>query len=189
MTTMTAGQYIGGKLFGTSLLVFGQTSLTLLAAALVYGRFADTNSPVALSTTTLLLSLPYLILGYLAYAGFVMSIAAAWPSSSENAALMILLRLFILAPVIGTLFIIPKPNQLIAIILTLFPPTAALLMPFRLLITAVPWWQWAIGVLGLLGWTGGTIWLSIRIFRANMLLTGRRLSLSGLKQALFAGYP
>lgn len=178
LTQVTASQFIGGKLLGISFLVMGQTGLTLFAGAFVYGRFANEAGPAALSITTLLLSLPYLILGYLSYTGFVMSLTAAWPTSRENAALLIILRLMALSPILGVLFIIPKPNEAIAIALSVFPPTASLLMPFRLLIISVPWWQWVIGLVGLGVWTYSLIWLSIRIFRANMLLTGKRLQFS-----------
>lgn len=183
MSSTTPAQFIGGKLLGISLLTLGQSSLILIAAALVYGR-NDSFGPAALPLGDLLLSFPYLLFGYLAYAGLMMTIAAIWPNTQENAAFLIIPRLLTMAPALGVLFVLPKPDRFLAVILSTFPLTAPLLMPFRILITEVPLWQWALGVIACAAWATVTISISMRIFRANTLLTGRSISLKALGQAL-----
>jgi ABC-2 type transport system permease protein len=171
MTTVTPAQFIGGKLLGISLLILLQSGTFLLAGVLVVER-TDFSQLAGLSPGLLLMAFPFLLLGYLGFSAVVMSISAAFPYARENATIMAVVRLGALAPVAGVLFIIPNPQDLPALILSLIPFSSPLLMSFRLLIMPVPVWQWAVSLLLLLGWTGFLLWLSMRIFQANMLLVG-----------------
>jgi ABC-type Na+ efflux pump permease subunit len=143
---------------------------------MVYGQNPDGSGPAALSLTSLALSLPYLLLGLLAYCSGVMGFAALWPNFRESGLLLSGLRLLSLMPLIGALFILPDINGPLSVALTLLPLTSHLLMPFRLLLTEVPSWQWTLGLLILTLWTIFWVWLSTRLFRIQGLLTGRSLS-------------
>lgn len=105
-----------------------------------------------------------------------MAIAAIWPNLPENVALLAIVRLVALSPVAGVLFILPNPAGPLAVWLSLCPLTSALLMPLRLLLGPVPLWQWSAGIVGLLIWAILCIGLSIRLFRAQGLLTGRTIT-------------
>lgn len=173
LVSTTPAQLVGGKIAGLATLALGQAGVTLLVVMLVYGQNPDRSGPAALPGAALALSLPYLLLGYLAYCGAMMAVAAIWPNLPESASLLAIARLVALSPVIGVLFILPNPNGAPALWLSLCPLTSPLLMPFRLLLGSVPGVQWIIGILGLLVWAAFCIWLSIRLFRAHGLLTGR----------------
>ncbi|MEM7345139.1 MAG: ABC transporter permease [Chloroflexota bacterium] len=180
VASTTAEQFIGGKLLALTLLTLSQAGLTLVAASLVYGRNSGGFGPSALPVSTILLSTPYLLVGYLAYSGLVMSFATIWPNLPESATLLAMLRLAAFSPVLGVLFILPNPDGIVATILILLPPTAPLLMPFRLLLGAIPFWQWGLGLFGLIVTAAFLIWISIRLFRAQTLLTGRSATLPAL---------
>jgi ABC-2 type transport system permease protein len=185
VVSTTPFQLIGGKLLGLTTLTLAQTGLTLLAGALVYGQNPDGSGPAALPLISLALSLPYLLLGLLAYCGGVMGFAALWPNFRESGLLLGGLRLLSLMPLIGGLFILPDIDGPISIGLTLLPFTSHLLMPFRLLLTDVPAWQWILGLIILTLWTIFWVWLSARLFRIHGLLTGRGLSPRLLWRALW----
>jgi ABC-2 type transport system permease protein len=185
IASTTPVQFIGGKLVGLTTLTLFQVGFTLLAAGLVYGRNPDGSGPSELPVDALLLSAPYLVLGFLSYSGGIMSIAAMWPDFRESGALLAVLRLLTLAPLLGVLFILPNPDGPVAVWLSLMPITSHLLMPFRLLLTDVPGWQWTLGVIILLLWTSLWIWLSMRLFRAHSLLTGRSVDAKLMWQALW----
>jgi ABC-2 type transport system permease protein len=176
VVSTTPEQFIGGKMAGLAVLALTQTGVTLLAGVLVYGHNPDGSGPAALPAAALALSLPYLGLGYLAYCGAMMAVAAIWPNLPESMSLVAIARLVALSPVIGVLFILPNPAGEPAVWLSLCPLTAPLLMPFRLLLGPVPPWQWAVGLLGLLLWAAFCTWLSMRLFRAHGLLTGRTVT-------------
>ncbi len=184
VVSTTPAQFIGGKLLGLSSLTLGQATVTLLAGLLVYGQNPDGSGPAALPPPVLALSFPYLLLGFLAYCGAIMGLAATWPTFRESGPLLMMMRLLILSPLLGALFILPNANGPLSIALTLFPLTSPLLMPFRLVLETVPLWQWTLGLLILTAWAVFWVWLSIQLFRVHGLLTGRSLNPKTLWQAL-----
>ncbi len=184
IVSTTPEQFIGGKLLGLTVLTMSQGIITLVVAYFVYGNNADSFGPATLPLTTLLLSLPYLLLGYVAYCGGMMSLTTVWPNLPESGSLLAIVRLLMFTPLIGVLFILPNPDSSAAIFLTLFPLTGPLLMPFRLLLTTVPIWQWAVGAILLLALAAFSVWLSARLFRIQSLLTGRTASPKVLWSAL-----
>jgi len=186
VVSTTPEQFVGGKLLGLTTLTLAQAALTLMAGVLVYGQNPDGSGPAALPLAALALSAPYLLLGFLAYCGGIMTIAALWPDFRESGALLGAMRLLTLAPLIGGLFILPDADGPISVGLTLFPMTSHLLMPFRLLITDVPFWQWGLGMVTLTAWTTLWVWLSMRLFRAHGMLTGRSAAPKVLWQALWS---
>jgi ABC-2 type transport system permease protein len=176
VVSTTPAQLVGGKIAGLAILALGQAGVTLLVVMLVYGQNPDRSGPAALPGAALALSLPYLLLGYLAYCGAMMAVAAIWPNLPESASLLAIARLVTLSPVMGVLFILPNPGGAPAHWLSLCPLTSPLLMPFRLLLGPVPLTQWGMGIVGLLVWAAFCIWLSVRLFRAHGLLTGRTVT-------------
>jgi ABC-2 type transport system permease protein len=182
ITSTTPFEFVGGKLLGLTILVLGQAVIAILIGGLAYNR--GTGDSDTLSISTLLLSLPYLLLGYLAYSGGILCLTAIWPNLPESSTLLAMTRLLALSPIIGVVFILPRADGLAAISLTILPQTSPLLMPFRLLLTDVPAWQYLLGLIGLLLWTAGSIWLSVRLFRANRLLIGQTGNPAALWQAL-----
>lgn len=184
VASTTSAQFIGGKLLGLAALALGQTCMSLLVAVFVYGRNPDGSGPAAIPGPALALCLPYLLLGYLAYCGAVMGAAALWPNLPESSLLLAAARLVALSPLLGAPLMLPRLDGPLAVGLTLLPLTSPLLMPFRLLLGAVPGWQWGLGLLLLAGWAGLSIWTSIRLFRAHNLLTGRLASPRMIWQAL-----
>ena len=185
VVSTTPAQFIGGKLLGLLALILLQAGLALIAGMLVYGQNPDGSGPAALPLQALVLSVPYLLLGFLAYCALLIGIAVLWPTLQESALLLGAFRLLALLPLVGALFILPDPNSLISITLTLFPLTSHLLMPFRLLLEAVPIWQWATGLVILAVWTGACLWVSIRLFRLSSLLTDRFVSPKLIWQAMW----
>ncbi len=185
VTSTTPTQFILGKTLGLATLALLQVSLALLAAAWVYGQNPDGSGPAPLPLWVVLAILPYLILGIAAYCGIAMSIAAIWPNPRESGMLLASARFIALSPAILVLPMLPDFDSLYAtLVTTLFPPGIALLMTFRLLMTQIPVWQWLIGLLGLTLWATFTLNLSIRLFRARGLMTGKESSLRTVVQAL-----
>jgi ABC-2 type transport system permease protein len=173
ITSTTPGQFIGGKLLGLSMLVLLQAGVTLLAGLLVTGRNPTSLDAVALPASLIAIALPYLLLGYLAYSGTMLCIAAIWPTLAESTQLQFFIRIAALMPVLGAIFILPNAHSPLAVWLTTLPVFAPLLMPFRLLITAVPSWQVILSLIVQLAWAALLIWVATRLFRVYSLLTGR----------------
>ncbi|GAB4580233.1 MAG: ABC transporter permease [Anaerolineales bacterium] len=183
IASTTPAQFIGGKLLGLSTLVLGQAGLSLLGGLLVYGQNPETG-PAALPINVVLLAVPYLLLGYLGFSMTMLSIAAVFPTLKENFQLQFFMRMVILTPLVGLLFILPNAHSSASVFLTLFPLTAPLLMPFRMMLTHVPPWQILTSLILLAGWVGLHFWVCTRLFRAHSLLTGRTATPRALWAAL-----
>ncbi|MDM8530969.1 ABC transporter permease [Anaerolineales bacterium HSG25] len=184
ITSTTPHQFIGGKLVGLISLALFQVSLSLLAAAWVYGNNPDGSGPARLSLIALAYCVPYLFFGLIAYCGVVMSMAAVWPNPRESGLLLGGARIIAMSPLVGILFILPDLDGWLAVVLTIFPLTATLLMPFRLLLSGVPMWQWLIGLAGLMFWSFLTVSLSMQLFRTRGLLTGQSTSIFNLRRII-----
>ena len=184
IASTTPAQFIGGKLLGLSSLVLGQAGFSLLGGLLVYGRNPGGVGPAELPVAMIFTSIPYLLLGYLEFSMTMLSIAAIFPTLKENFQLQFFMRMVILTPLVGVLFILPNAHSTASIILTIFPLTAPLLMPFRMILTAVPIWQIVLGLVLLVGWVGVLFWFCTRLFRAHSLLTGRTATPRALWAAL-----
>ena len=184
IVSTTPEQFIGGKLLGLTTLTIIQGVVALAAAAFVYGRNPSGTGPAALPVTVLFLSLPYLLLGYVAYCGGMMGLATIWPNLPESGTLLAMVRLMMYLPLGGVLFIIPDPHGPFAVGLTLLPLTSPMLTPFRLLLSSMPWQQWTLGILFLAALALFSIWLSARLFRMQGLLTGRSASVEMIRAVI-----
>lgn len=186
ITSSTAPAFLGGKILGLSAVSGLQVGASLIAGYFVYGTAAPSSSatlaPIPLGV--LLLTLPYLALGYIAYSGIMLSVAILIPNLGQSMQLQLLVRLAFLSPALGAIFILPDAHSTLSAILTIFPLTSPLLMPFRLLLTAVPPWQIALSLLLLTTWGALLFWLCTRLFRAQTLLTGRAANWQAIKDAL-----
>lgn len=179
-------ELLGGKLLGLSVLTLGQAALALAVGLLVFGRLPGEGGAATLPPGALAVAVVYLLLGYLAFAGAVLCIAAIWPTLTESFQLRALLQLAALVPLMGVIFILPDAQSPVSVALSLFPVTSPLLMPFRLLVSNVPAGQLALGALLLAGWALLSVEASVRLFRAQSLLTGRVPTPRALWQALTA---
>ena len=184
IASTTPAQFIGGKLLGLSTLVLGQAGLSLLGGMLIYGRNPGGVGPASLPGMVIVTALPYLLLGYLGFSLTMLSVAAVFPTLKENFQLQFFMRMAILTPLIGVLFILPNAHSPASMVLTLFPLTAPLLMPFRMILTPVPAWQILAGLALLTGWVGFQFLIVTRLFRAHSLLTGRTATPRALWAAL-----
>ena len=184
ITSASTVQFLGGKILGLSLLSFLQVGLALVAGVLVYGGNPDGSGPAAIPLDILLLTLPYLVLGYLSFSSIMLAVVVLFPNLGESMQLQLLIRIIILSPLIGAIFILPNAQSNISVFLTLFPFSSPLLMPFRLFVDAVPLGQLLASLVFLVGWTGLLFYSSTRLFRANTLLTGRTPTPRALWQAL-----
>lgn len=174
ITSTAPVQLVGGKVLGLTLLAMIEVVVSLTAGYVVYG---SEEGAAALPLDILLLCLPFFLFGYLTYCALMVLVAVFFPQVGESLQWQTVLRLLLLSPVMGAIFILPNASSSAAVWLTLTPFTSPLLMPFRLLLTPVPAGQIALSLGLLILFACGLFWFSLRLFRAQSLLTGRRPSL------------
>jgi len=132
----------------------------------------------------LVLGILYFILGYLLFAVLSISVGAISSNAREGGQLSMFYTMASFIPLWFSSLYIAFPNSPIWVVFTLLPVTAPVQTMLRLGGTEVPLWQ-IITSLGLLGLSVvGGLFLSIKIFRMNMLMHGKRPSLREVFQGL-----
>lgn len=129
------------------------------------------------------LAIVYFILGYLLFAVLSIGIGAISSNAREGGQLSSIYTLTSFIPLWFSSLFIAFPNSAIWVVLTIFPVTAPVQTMLRLGMSDIPLWQilTSIGVL-VLTIIGG-LYLSIKIFRVNMLMHGKR---PGLKDLIYS---
>jgi ABC-2 type transport system permease protein len=155
-----------------------------LLLSLASSAFGGFMSEIQIPANFLVLGIIYFILGYLLFAVLSIAIGAISPSAREGSQLSMFYILLGFVPLWFSALLFNFPNSSIWVVLTIFPVTAPVQTMLRLGVSDIPFWQimTSIGVLGLSIIVGQ--FLSIKIFRAYMLMYGKRPSFRDIIHSL-----
>jgi ABC-2 type transport system permease protein len=125
-------------------------------------------------------SLIFFLVGYFLYASVYAALGAMVSSDDELQQLqvpvtLLLVACFILYPIISR-----DPNSPLAVVLTMIPFFAPILMIFRITVETPPIWQIALSLAICAATTVGIVQISARIYRVGILMYGKRPSLAEL---------
>jgi ABC-2 type transport system permease protein len=188
LVSLRPRQLLTGKLLGLAALVLVQYAIWVAIAGVVLvvtGQGAgQLLAGIQLSTTEVLLIVPYALGGFGLYAALMAGIGALTEDVEGSRGWVFVLTLPMMIPIYLWTVIANAPNGPFAVALSLFPYSAPVAMLMRMTASAVPPWQLTLS-LGLLALAvAGTIWLMARLFRAQTLLSGEPLSLARFWAAL-----
>jgi ABC-2 type transport system permease protein len=192
LSSITPRQLLTGKILGLGLVGLLQTSLWLGTAVLLLqlgGRTLNIPPSVIPPPQILIWGIIFFILGYLIYATIMAGVGALIPNIKEASQATFYVILPLLIPLVMVSVLIEEPNAPVAVILSLIPFTAPNTIMTRMATTSVPLWQLlvAIGLMIL------TIVFLIRgvagMFRAQLLLTGKKFKIGTFIKALFGKMP
>jgi ABC-2 type transport system permease protein len=143
----------------------------------VSGKTADLPFGSGLRPAVLAWGTVFALLGYAVYASLFAGAGALVPDWRRSPQVSLLLSLPMLAAFYVGLMTDENPHGLVAVVASLFPPTAPFVMVRRLAVGGVPSWQiWLAAGLTLL-----TVWAIVRavarMFQAQNLLAGQPFSL------------
>ena len=138
-------------------------------------------SPVPIAVAILLL--PF---GFLIHASLFASLGAMFEGAADaqNATFVGVLPVvasFVMAPNVGQM-----PDSAMAVFGTFFPFSAPAILPARMLITEVPLWHVATGIVLCVAGSLAMIWLAGRILRGTLLSYGQTPKLRDIKRILFS---
>lgn len=187
MSSIKPNQLLAGKILGLGLVGLLQL-VVWMGSALILLRLGGTtlNIPpsLQLSPEILFWGIPFFILGYLLYATIMAGAGALVPNVKEASQATFIVILPILVPLLMVGVIINQPDAPLPVILSLIPFTAPNTMMTRIAVTSVPLWQLLLSMALL----GITIFFLIRavarMFRAKLLLTGKKFDLGLYIKAL-----
>ncbi|HEX3781193.1 MAG TPA: ABC transporter permease [Pseudonocardiaceae bacterium] len=178
LATVRPWQLMAGKVLGIG--VVGLIQIVIYGGVgLIAGGVLGVLPNLAGAAAGVIGLVVWYILGFLMYA-LAFAAAGALVSRQEDAAGVVTpILMFVVAGwVVGVSLVPSNPNNPIAVVMSLIPTFSPTLMPIRIAMGAVPFWQYGLAVVLTLAVIPGLLWLSGRIYRNGVLRTGVRVKLS-----------
>ena len=118
--------------------------------------------------------------GYLFYAALFAAVGSAVEQESDAQSLSIPVTLPAIIPVLFLGPMLDQPDSTLSTVLSILPPFSTVLLPVRVAVTDVPFWQIALS-LGLLAAAFvGAIWVAARVYRVGILMYGKKATFRDL---------
>jgi len=187
-TSMSANQFILGKVLGIVMVIFTQIfSWLVFFVAAFYGAKAAFDAEwidaARIDLNMILVLMLVFVPAFFFYAGIALTISSTVTESSEGQQAVGLISMPVGFSYWFAFLIISNPNSPFSVGLSLFPFTAPTLMPMRLAFSTVPGNQLAICVGVLTVGAVFTVWLAARAYEIGMMQYGKRIRLGELLRA------
>ncbi len=189
LSSVSAFTLITGKVLGLGAAGLLQIIIWLLTArVLIFAGESLVPLPlenaIVIEPAVMVLILLFFILGYLFFATLLAAIGAMATTPHEGGQMSAIVIVPGVVPYMLLAVIINEPDGHIARILTFIPITAPITAMLRLSSSTIPWADFGVSLLILVFSIGGGLYLSARVFRAFLLLYGRRPGLREIWRAL-----
>ena len=122
----------------------------------------------------------YFIGGYLLYASLFAAIGSSVEQAQDAQGLTLPIMLPIILAFASLSFVLDNPTSPTATILSLVPFFSPILMPVRLAVADIPFWEVLLSYACLMAGFVGAVWLSARIYRVGILSYGKKPTLRDL---------
>ncbi len=181
LSSVSIRQLLTGKVLGLGVAGLIQVVVWLVSLPLLLNlassAFGGFFSMIQIPANFIVLGIVYFVLGFLLFAALSAGVGAISPSAREGQQLSLIYSLFAIAPLWLSSLLMLFPKSPIWIVMTIFPITAPVEAMLRLGVSDIPAWELAvsIAVLGLS--IIGVLFLAIRVFRAYLLMYGKRPNL------------
>jgi len=180
LSSVSARQLLVGKVLGLGAAGLAQIVLWVIsfwilvnvALAKIPG-FSAASMPPSL----LILALVYYVLGYLLFAVIMAVVGSIGTTARESQSWSTIVALTATLPMFFLNVIIENPNHAIAVVFTLLPTTASVTAMMRLPTEGIPAWQLVLSLALLVAAILFCMWAGAKIFRASLLMYGKRPSL------------
>jgi len=184
MSSVSPMQLLVGKIAGMGLVGFIQMALWLISSVSALNLIPAASGLGAISTSAIIVMVVYFILGYFIYASLMAGLGALMPGSREAGQYTFFILLPLIAPMYVISAIVLEPNGPLAVILSLFPLSAPVVMVMRVTATDVPFIEILAGAMLMVITVVLVVTLVSRLFRAQSLLRGTKPSLKEIALAL-----
>ena len=138
----------------------------------------------AVDPWVLLAFVVFFLLGFFSYAA-LFAAGGSLVSRTEDAQQIstpVILPLVIIFVI--SVWSLSNPSHPLSVVLSMVPLASPIIMFVRIGVDGPPAWQVAVAIVVNLGTVAALIWMAARVFRAGVLLYGRRVSLSAVVKAL-----
>ncbi|PWB52748.1 MAG: hypothetical protein C3F06_07520 [Candidatus Methanoperedenaceae archaeon] len=184
LSSVSHEDLLKGKIVGLGALGLTQVLIYLVLAAVMIlinpAALFFIISQIHISIPLLAAGIIYFLMGYLVFASIMAGVGAVATTSREGQQIATIFSLAGAFPMMFSEFIISSPNEGLAIALSMFPLTSPIAMVMRLSVTDVPLYELLISILVLAVSAYLIQEISARIFRASLLMYGKKPTLKEL---------
>ncbi len=150
------------------------------SAAASRGMPTDIITSALPSPGAALIILGYFVLGFIFYAALFAAVGAMVSSQEDVQQASMPVMLMLISSVIFMQPILLNPGSPLSRTMSLIPFSAPILMPLRMSLIPVPWYELAASLGGVALASIAAIWVSARIYRVGLLMYGKRPSFAEL---------
>ena len=186
LSSVSAYQLLAGKVVGLGALGLTQMAVWLLSAAVFSGGAGSVmaGAMLAVNAQALLLSAVYFLLGYTVYATLMAATGALGTNIRESQQVAGVFSFLAVVPYFLNTFTWLNPNLPLLRVLSFFPLTAPTMMMLRLPVGGVPGVDIAASLIILVVTVPLCGWAGARVFRAGLLMRGKRPTLGQIWRML-----
>jgi ABC-2 type transport system permease protein len=170
-----------GKVLGKALASLLQYAVWLVISFLVLklaGPVLGVTLNLGIGMSTFAWLVVFFLLAFFLYCSIYAALGAVSEDEQHLGQLAWPVILFLVLPVVMISPIITAPQAPFVVVLSIFPLTAPIVMLLRIVIGGAQAWEIALSVGLLVVTIAGVIWLSAKIFRIGILMTGKRFKLA-----------
>jgi ABC-2 type transport system permease protein len=175
---------LAGKVIGVGAASLTQIVAWALSSAAVYqgrgiilARFDVGNMPIPLphiGITAAVLLLLFFVLGFIFYAALFAAMGSTVSNEQDVQQASMPIMLLLVASIVFVQPILLDPTSTFSKVMSWLPFSAPILMPLRMTVIQIPWYELAATLCGLLAGCALVTWLAARIYRVGMLMYGKR---------------
>ncbi|MEO8192584.1 MAG: ABC transporter permease [Gemmatimonadales bacterium] len=181
---------LAGKVLGVGAVGLTQQIIWVITTVIMFKlrepllqRFGISTMPFALPDISIglaLLLLLFFILGFIFYSSLYAAVGASVNTEQEAQQAVQPMLILLVATAIFINPILLNPTSTLATVMSLLPFSAPIIMPLRLSLGSVPWYELVISLIGVVMACIGSTWLAARIYRVGLLMYGKRPTLREL---------
>ncbi len=180
--TLLAGKVLGVGAVGlTQQIIWVVTSVIMFKLrSPILARLGVTSVPFELPEISIglaLLLLLFFLLGFTFYASLYAAVGSSVNSEQEAQQAVLPLMILLVATVVFINPILLNPTGRMATVMSILPFSAPIIMPLRLALGSVPWYELTGSLLSLALSCVVAVWVAARIYRVGLLMYGKRPTL------------
>lgn len=178
---------LAGKVLGSALVALTQVvawmAMTFLmyqvrapimerfgVSSMVAGSIKIPSVPLVVGIALLL----FFLLGFLLYASLFGAVGAMVSNQEDVQQAATPVMMLLIASIIFMQPVLLNPSSTLSRVVSWIPFTAPILMPLRMTLIAIPWYEIAASLLSVAAGCLVAIWLSARIYRVGLLMYGKK---------------
>jgi len=119
----------------------------------------------------------FFILGFIFYSSLYAAVGATVNTEQEAQQAVQPMLILLVATAIFINPILLNPTSRLAQVMSMLPFSAPIIMPLRLALGSVPWWELTVALVGVLIACFAATWFAARIYRVGLLMYGKRPTL------------